>query len=132
MADLIKNKQWSDMDPLLRLDNTGRVQKVRGTSAIAQSIKNILMTMPFSRVRNAIGSDLFRVLHKPVTQETSDEIERIVRFSVRRYDNRIRNMDIRVVAFTNEQYYEITIRFQENDSLTYEEIVAFLDGRIIE
>jgi len=132
MSRLIRNRQWSDMDPLLRLDSTGGVLKLKGIDALSQSIRNILSTMKFSRVRTQIGSDLFKIIHKPVNTETAEEVKRIISSAISQYDNRIRSLRVDVTPFTNENYFEVSIKFQEDGSLSYEEIITFLDGRISE
>ena len=132
MSRLIRNRQWSDMDPLLRLDSTGGVLKLKGIDALSQSIRNILSTMKFSRVRTQIGSDLFKIIHKPVNTETAEEVKRIISSAISQYDNRIRSLRVDVTPFTKENYFEVSIKFQEDGSLSYEEIITFLDGRISE
>jgi len=132
MSRLIRNRQWSDMDPLLRLDSTGGVLKLKGIDALSQSIRNILSTMKFSRVRTQIGSDLFKIIHKPVNTETAEEVKRIISSAISQYDNRIKSLRVDVTPFTNENYFEVSIKFQEDGSLSYEEIITFLDGRISE
>jgi len=132
MSRLIRNRQWSDMDPLLRLDSTGGVLKLKGIDALSQSIRNILSTMKFSRVRTQIGSDLFKIIHKPVNTETAEEVKRIISSAISQYDNRIKSLRVDVTPFTKENYFEVSIKFQEDGSLSYEEIITFLDGRISE
>jgi phage baseplate assembly protein W len=120
------------MDPLLRLDSTGGVLKLKGIDALSQSIRNILSTMKFSRVRTQIGSDLFKIIHKPVNTETAEEVKRIISSAISQYDNRIKSLRVDVTPFTKENYFEVSIKFQEDGSLSYEEIITFLDGRISE
>lgn len=125
----LKEKIWSDFDSGLRIDNKGNVVVKEGDECLRQSIFNILSTMKLSRPRSNFGSGLASLLFEPINEETAEDIRDTIEAAVERHDNRITNVTARVTPYEDENYYQVVIRFKEKTSLTYQEILTFLEGR---
>lgn len=120
-------QKWSDMTSDLRIDNSGNVRTLRDDEAISQSIKNILSTVRGERVRSDIGSGLLSLLFEPVDDETAEDIQEVIEFSVRRYENRITLLSVRVIPYPEDHYYEVILRFRERSSISVHEMRSFLE-----
>ena len=128
MIELQRRKEWSDLDSGLRIDATGNVIVKEGTQALSQSIINILSTAKFSRPRSTVGSGIGALLFEPVSEQTAQDMEQLIVNAIERNDNRIARVQANVIAFPEDNYYQVEIRFKEKGSLTYQEITSFLSG----
>lgn len=120
-------KNWSDVDSRLNIDSSGNVAVRRQDEALRQSILNILSTMRGERVRSDIGSGVFSLLFEPVNDETAEDIQEAIQFSLNTFENRINLLDVQVRPDEDRHYYEITIRFRERTSISVHEIRSFLE-----
>ena len=120
-------KTWSDVDIHLNIDGSGNVIVRRQDEALRQSILNILSTMRGERVRTDIGSGVYSLLFEPVNDETAEDIQEAIRFSLSEFENRINLLNVQVRPNEDERYYEVIIRFRERTSISMQEIRSFLE-----
>lgn len=103
--------EWSDIDVNFKKRPDGEISIVRGEDAINQSIKLMLSTMRWERVRSDLHSSLYRVLFEPMTQESADEIRSIIETMITRWENRITQLSVRVEPFFEQNFYKIHIGY---------------------
>ena len=120
-------KTWSDVDSHLNIDSSGNVIVHRQDEALRQSMLNILSTMRGERVRSDIGSGVFSLLFEPVDDETAEDIQEAIQFSLSEFENRINLLNVQVRPNEAGRYYEVIIRFRERTSITMQEIRSFLE-----
>lgn len=103
---------WSDLHQSLTADASASLRKVINIEAVRTSIDNIVGTTPGERVflpEFALGLKnlLFEPINKNLLSRFSDEIKN----KVEAWDNRVNIVGVDFNADTDNNYVEITVRF---------------------
>lgn len=100
---------WTDIDSNFTKNPDGSIQIVRGDDTIRQSIKLILSTMRFERVRTEFGVGLYLLLFEPVDEDTAEDIEDLILNNLERFETRIRVRSVQAIPNAQENYYKLEI-----------------------
>ena len=86
---------------------------VTDASAIARSIRNLIMTVPGERPFNpTLGSNVSRLLFDPMDQMTSMSIRSEIKHTIRKFEPRVELLEVIVNPNFDENEYDIIIKFK--------------------
>lgn len=105
----MKKYTYSDVEKGLETATNGDVGVTYDVETIIQSIKTILSTIPYERVRNPIGSRLVTYLFEPISSDTTDEIRTEIGRSLREYEPRVIIQGVRVTPNPDKMTYDVSI-----------------------
>lgn len=105
-------EKLSDLDSRLHINSDGNIRVIYGKDVIDRSIRNILSTRKGERVRRPeYGSDLYRYLWNPITEDSLLMIENDVKQSLERFEDRIDIRDVRVRGDPDKNLIEIDVNY---------------------
>jgi phage baseplate assembly protein W len=104
--------KYSDADSRLRKTSTGNVLVKYDEDVIEQSIKTIFATISGERVRSPFGSNLIRFLFDPMNKTTTKRIRRTILGSIEQYEPRVELLNVEVIPFYDNHYYEVIIQYR--------------------
>ena len=82
-------------------------------SAIARSLRNLVMTVPGERPFNPnLGSGVSRLLFDPMDEMTSLNIKTEIEHTIRTFEPRVELLEVIVKPNYDENEYNITIKFE--------------------
>lgn len=91
---------------------TGDIAKKKGSAAVINSIKNLLLTSFYERpFQPRIGSNLNRLLFEQMDQLVAIELKSEIELVVRNYEPRATIISVDVVPDYDEQRYDVTVEF---------------------
>ena len=116
-----------DMD-FTKHPSHGDLSKVKKSTAISRSIKNLLRTKSNERlfqqeVNNGIGILLFENFSKL----TSSRLEQAIRFTIEKYEPRARIANITVRAKEDENAYEVQITYMPDNDVQETNLEVYLE-----
>ena len=80
--------------------------------AIVRSVRNLVETIPTERFFNTLlGTDIRGSLFENFSRTTVNVIEDQIRDSVRNFEPRVRNIDIEVTSFPDDNNFEVKVLF---------------------
>ena len=86
---------------------------VTNISAIARSVRNLIMTVPGERPFNpSLGSNVTRLLFDPMDQMTSMSIQSEIEHTINRFEPRVELLKVKVTPNYNKNEYDIIINFK--------------------
>ena len=86
---------------------------VTDASAIARSIRNLIMTVPGERPFNpTLGSNVSRLLFDPMDQMTSMSIRSEIKHTINTFEPRVELLEVIVNPNFDENEYDIIIKFK--------------------
>lgn len=110
--DIKENKSISDFG-LHRQSNTTDIEESRDVAAIKNSINNIFNTTPGEKLLNpAFGSNLERYLFEPITRDTAESIGDSIKYSIGKFEPRVKIVKIDIVGQRALSQYTITLILQ--------------------
>jgi hypothetical protein len=104
--------KYSDADSRLKKTSTGNVLVKYDEDVIEQSIKTIFATISGERVRSPFGSNLIRFLFDPMNKTTTKRIRRTILGSIEQYEPRVELLNVEVIPFYDNHYYEVIIQYR--------------------
>lgn len=103
---------WSEVDAFFRQDNDKKLVKSKNGDAVADSIRNIIKTVPGERVMNRdFGCDILKALFEPMTEETALLIGEDILESIEEEDPRVSIERVIVSPDYDSQTYNVTIDY---------------------
>ena len=121
------NSRYSDLSFNPKLTNEGDIAFVYDTSAINQSLFNILHTQKGRRLMDPdFGCDVHRYLFDPFDQNTVDKINGSIRFSFHKYEPRIRILSMNTKMNEDAYTYELNVKYFVEKLQTVETFSASL------
>jgi len=116
-----------DMD-FTKHPSHGDLSKVKKSTAISRSIRNLLSTQSNERlfqpdVDNGIGMLLF----ENFSSLTSSRLERAIRFTIEKYEPRAILANITVKAKEDQNAYEVKITYMPNNDTQETELEVYLE-----
>lgn len=118
-----RNKLFSDIDLTFSKRPSGDIFKKVDAAAVKQAVKNLLLTNAFEKpFQPTFGGNLNALLFELVDDESSHEIENVVKETITRFEPRAKV--ISVVANVEPDYnaVAVTVTFQVVNT---EEVVTF-------
>lgn len=110
-------EEFSDLDHRLYINPDGNIRIIRGEEVINRSIRNILSTRKGERVRRPeFGSDLYRYLWNPISEDSLLMIENDIRNSLDRFEDRIDVRNVRVRGDPDKNLIEINVYYTIRES----------------
>jgi phage baseplate assembly protein W len=107
---------------------TKDVSKKLNENAIAQSIRNLLLTSHYERPFNPdLGSNLKKFLFEPMDNVTTSLIQESILFTLRNYEPRVDVQQVTAVPNFEDNRYDVTIKFFIKNSLEPLSITFFLE-----
>lgn len=92
--------------------NTGQITRRTNVDAVKQSIRNIVLTNKYERLRNpTFGGNIRRYLFEPFTATTSAELEQEIRETIERYEPRADIDQIEVTPNEDNNSIAVSIVF---------------------
>ena len=85
---------------------------IKNETAIARSVRNLILTSPGERFFNPIlGSRVSKLLFESVDLITANAIEDEIRVTIENFEPRIDNLDIEVIPRPDDNEFEVNIFF---------------------
>lgn len=92
--------------------NTGQVTRRRNVDSVKQSLRNLILTNKYERLRNpTFGGNIRRYLFEDVNDITAYEIKSDIEYLVKEYEPRVRLIEVRVDPSENNNAMNVFIRF---------------------
>ena len=92
--------------------NTGQISRKVNIDAVKLSLRNLLLTNKYERLRNpTFGGNLRRYLFEPVEPRIEDEIKQHIEVMIKNYEPRVAVREVRVTASEEDQAVYVTIQF---------------------
>lgn len=106
-------ERYSDfLHTFLPHPNTGQITRKVNVDAVKMSIRNILLTNKYERLRNPeFGTNLNRFLFEPFIESTGPEMETHIRHAIERYEPRAKVIDVSATPAEDDLSMFITIIF---------------------
>lgn len=99
-------------DPMV-VHESGGIETAVGVSVFASSVKRILTTAFGERVMMpTFGSNLWRMLFKPLDNQLQKAMEIVVLDAIRRWEKRIELLSFNIVKTEEEGYYNMVIDYK--------------------
>ena len=116
-----------DMD-FTKHPSHGDISKVKKSTAISRSIKNLLMTNSNERlfqpdIENGIGILLFENFSKL----TTSRLEKAIRYTIEKYEPRATIANITVNANEEENAYEVQITYMPDNDVQETNLEVYLE-----
>jgi len=116
-----------DMD-FTKHPSHGDLSKVKKSTAISRSIKNLLMTNSNERlfqpdIENGIGILLFENFSKL----TTSRLEKAIRYTIEKYEPRATIANITVNANEEENAYEVKITYMPDNDIQETNLEVYLE-----
>jgi hypothetical protein len=107
---------------------TKDVSKKLNENAIAQSIRNLLLTSHYERPFNPdLGSNLKKFLFEPMDTISTSLIQESILFTLRNYEPRVDVQQVTATPNFEDNRYDVTIKFFLRNSLEPLSITFFLE-----
>lgn len=91
---------------------TGQISRKVNIDAIKLSLRNLLLTNKYERLRNpTFGGNIRRYLFEPIEPRIEDEIRQHIDYMIQNYERRVAVREIKVTASEEDQAVYITIQF---------------------
>lgn len=92
--------------------STGQISRRTNVDAVKLSLKNLLLTNKYERLRNpTYGGNIRRWLFEPFINTTYVEVEEQIRSTIRNYEPRVYVINVDVIPNEDNQSLEININF---------------------
>lgn len=92
--------------------NTGQVTRRRNVDSVKQSLRNLILTNKYERLRNpTFGGNIRRYLFEDVNDITAYEIKSDIEYLIKEYEPRVRLIEVRVDPSENNNAMNVFIRF---------------------
>lgn len=107
---------------------TGDITKKLNENAIAQSIRNLLLTSHYERpFKPELGSNLKKFLFEPIDNVTTSLIQDSIFETLRNYEPRVTIQEVLAAPNYDEQRYDVSITFFVKNSVEPLTINFFLE-----
>lgn len=107
---------------------TGDITKKLNENAIAQSIRNLLLTSHYERpFKPELGSNLKKFLFEPIDNVTTSLIQDSIFETLRNYESRVKVQEVVAAPNYDEQRYDVSITFFVQNSIEPLTINFFLE-----
>lgn len=91
---------------------TGDVTKKKGSAAVINSIKNLLLTSFYERpFQPRIGSNLNRLLFEQMDQLVASELKNEIELVIKNFEPRATVTEVNVIPDYDGQRYDVTVEF---------------------
>lgn len=118
-----RNKLFSDIDLTFSKKPSGEIFKKVDAAAVAQAVKNLLLTNQFEKpFQPQFGGNLNNLLFELVDQDSQDEIENVVEEAIRRYEPRALVLSVVPNVQPDANSVSVKVTFQVVNT---EEVVVF-------
>lgn len=96
---------YKDIDLSLRVNsNTGDIGAITDTDSVRNSLKNLVLTQKGEALFNIVkGTNLRKLLFSPLNAPIIFRVENEIRFVIRNFEPRVRNVNVQVF-FQAEQH----------------------------
>jgi len=123
-----RRKSWSDLDLSLTLHPIRKdITPLRDDNAIRNAVKNLLLTNFYERPFNhSIGANLRALLFEPADAITRMAIRDNIERTLTQHEQRIKILDIQVKDLSDENAYNILVKFLIKEFDTREEVEIVL------
>tara|TARA_B100001057_G_scaffold23735_1_gene21936 strand:- start:8090 stop:8539 length:450 start_codon:yes stop_codon:yes gene_type:complete len=123
-----RRKSWSDLDLSLTLHPIRKdIVPLRDDNAIRNAVKNLLLTNFYERPFNhSIGANLRALLFEPADAITRMAIRDNIERTLTQHEQRIKILDIQVKDLSDENAYNILVKFLIKEFDTKEEVEIVL------
>ena len=97
----------------------GDIILLTGDDAIIESVKNILMTEPNTKIytKRDFGTKLKQFLFEPVDQDTAIDILNEVQEKINKYERRISGLNVEIQPLEDQYTFRIIVEFKTKLSL---------------
>lgn len=103
---------YSEVDAFFRLDNQNALYLSVNGDAVADSIRNIVKTVPGERVNNpSFGCDLLRYLFEPLDERTAEMIASEIHYKIEMEEPRVKIVRVTVTPDYDAQSYVVSVNF---------------------
>ena len=107
---------------------TGDITKKLNENAIAQSIRNLLLTSHYERpFKPELGSNLKKFLFEPIDNVTTSLIQDSIFETLRNYEPRVTIQEVLAAPNYDEQRYDVSITFFVKNTIEPITISFFLE-----
>ena len=112
-VNISRQPDYSDLDLDFMINPvTGDINRKTGADAVKRSIRNLIFTNYYERPFNSsLGSDVPRLLFDNVDLITASLLEDALVKLINTYEPRVRLMTVKAVADTDNQGFQIEIRY---------------------
>lgn len=126
--DIKRSKSFKDFSMSFSRNRfTDDVSSVTNESAIKQSIKNLILTVPGERpFQPLIGSRVYELLFEPLDPFTVDAIQDEVINTITQYEKRVQLINVDVTPIYENNKINVTIEYQVIGVPIIEEITFVL------
>lgn len=92
--------------------NTGQITRKTNVDAVKMSIRNLILTNKYERLRNPrLGGNVRRYLFEPMTPETSFEVKQEIQMIIDNYEPRAKVIEIKVTPDEEKNTLYVSIEF---------------------
>lgn len=108
-----ESELYSDItNSFLPHPNTGQVTRRKNEDSVKQSLRNLILTNKYERLRNpTYGGNIRRYLFEDVNDITAGEIEDSIKYLIETYEPRVRLIEVKVQPFPDDNAMNVFIRF---------------------
>lgn len=107
---------------------SGDITTLVGVDAVKQSVRNLILTDVWSRIfRPNLGSGITQLLFEPVNPLTQRTIEATIKDVIRVYEKRVTLTDVIVTVNTDQNGYDVIIKFIVDSESALTSISIFLE-----
>jgi uncharacterized protein len=92
--------------------NTGQVTRRRNVDSVKQSLRNLILTNKYERLRNpTFGGNIQRYLFEDANDITAYEIKSDIEYLVKEYEPRVKLIEVKVDPSPDNNAMSVFIRF---------------------
>lgn len=108
------SKEFKDFSMTLQVSPLNfDVLTIKNETAIARSVRNLVMTTPGERFFNPnVGSDISKSLFENIDPISASVIKSQIEETIKNYEPRVKLTDVEVVPYYDDNEFNVTIRYE--------------------